>query len=287
MATITGERNTLWIPAHCLRPAAQFRPLTSRAGFRNNAVEGNGALRTGAAMKVSRGVQTTVAILLVAAVIASRFFLPLEGYYQAYLHWVRGWGAWGAVCLALSYIPCCLLFLPSSLLTLGAGFSYGLVGGTLMSSLGLMLGSTAPFLVSRTVGRGWIERRIRRDPKLAAIDRMVGSQGFKIMLLIRLSPVFLFDLTSYALGLTEVRWGHYVLATWLGKLPESLLLVYIGAAAKNLAAGKVRVGAVEPILTALGLVAAIAAVIFVTHLARRALREATGEGPLSPERDAR
>jgi uncharacterized membrane protein YdjX (TVP38/TMEM64 family) len=243
-------------------------------------------------MKVSRTVQAAVVILLVAAAITGRFFLPLESYYQAYLNLVRGWGAWGAACLVLSYIPCCLLLLPSSLLALGAGFTYGLFWGAVINSLGLVLGATAPFVVSRTLARGWIERRIRGHPSFVVIDRMVGRQGFKIVLLIRLSPLFLFDLTSYALGLTKVAWGRYVLATWLGKLPESLLVVYIGAAASNLAAGELRIGGLEQILSLLGLLVAIAAVVFVTHMARRALREASGElsdgeRPLSRDPGAR
>jgi uncharacterized membrane protein YdjX (TVP38/TMEM64 family) len=231
-------------------------------------------------MKRSRGISIAAAVLLVAAVVVCRFCLPLESYYRAYLHAVHDWGPWGAVCLALSYIPCCLLFLPSVVLTLGAGFTYGFVAGTVINSVGLTMGSTAAFLAGRTLGRGWIERRVRADPKFAAIDRMLGRQGFRIVLLMRLSPLFLFDLTSYALGLTEVPLGQYVLATWLGKLPEALLIIYIGAAAKNMAAGRVRIGAMEPILTALGLIAAVAAVLYITRLARRALREAAGEGPL-------
>ncbi len=240
--------------------------------------------------KVSGRVRVALATLLVAAIIASLVFLPVQTGYSALLHSIRDWGVWGAICLGMLYIPACLLFLPSSLLTLGAGLVYGIAWGTVICSLGLTLGSTTSFLVSRTLARGWMEHKIGRHPKFVAIDEMVRRQGFKIVLLIRLSPLPI-DLTNYALGLTRIPLGQYVLATWLGKLPGGLVCVYVGSAAKDvseLVAGRLQIGVAEQVLYGIGLVATIVAVVFLTQMARRALRDAIEKqihrsGPADPD----
>jgi uncharacterized membrane protein YdjX (TVP38/TMEM64 family) len=90
-------------------------------------------------------------------------------------------------------------------------------------SVGSVLGATAAFLVGKTLLRGWIERRIAAYPRFQAIDRVVGEQGFKIVLLVRLSPLFPFNLLNYAFGLTKVRLWQYVLASWIGMLPGTLM----------------------------------------------------------------
>jgi uncharacterized membrane protein YdjX (TVP38/TMEM64 family) len=163
------------------------------------------------------------------------------------------------------------------LLTLGAGFVYGIAWGTVICSLGLTLGSTTSFLVSRTLARGWMEHKIGSRPNFVAIDRMVGRRGFRIVLLVRLSPLFPIDLTNYALGLTRIPLGQYVMATWLGKLPGGLVCAYVGSAAKSateLAAGRLQVGVAEEVVFALGLVVTIVAVVVLTQMARRAIGDA-------------
>jgi uncharacterized membrane protein YdjX (TVP38/TMEM64 family) len=103
------------------------------------------------------------------------------------------------VLLGAAYVPAALLFVPGSLLTLEAGFAFGVVRGTIAVSLGSVLGASAAFLAGRTLARGLIEGRISRNPKFQAIDRAVGEQGFKIVLLTRLSPIFPFNLLNQAI----------------------------------------------------------------------------------------
>jgi uncharacterized membrane protein YdjX (TVP38/TMEM64 family) len=241
--------------------------------------------------KLSGRIRVALATLLLAAIVASLFLLPVQTVYRDLLNSIRHWGIWGAVCLGLLYIPACLLFLPSTLLTLGAGFVYGIVGGTVICSLGLTLGATTSFLVARTLARGWMEQKVGSNPNFVAIDQLVGRQGFKIVLLIRLSPLFPIDLTNYALGLTRIPLGQYVLATWLGKLPGGLVCVSIGSAAKSvseLAAGRLQIGVAAQVVFAMGLVVTIVAVIVLTQMARKALRTAIeeqmrGNAPAKPD----
>lgn len=217
-------------------------------------------------------------------------FLPIERYLVALLEWVRGVGLWGAVVLGAAYVPASVLFVPGAILTLGAGFLFGVLLGTVVVSIGSTLGATAAFLVGRTFAREWVASKVKANPRFGAIDRAVGRQGFKIVFLTRLSPVFPFNLLNYAYGITDVRLRDYFLASWIGMLPGTVMYVYLGSAAQNLAAlvaGRVEGGMARQVLFAVGLLATIAVTVYVTRLARRALREAASlpEGEVAPPTD--
>jgi uncharacterized membrane protein YdjX (TVP38/TMEM64 family) len=139
------------------------------------------------------------------------------------------------------------------------------------------LGACAAFLVGRTVARGWVERKVSEHPGFGAIDQAVGREGFKVVFLTRLNPVFPFNLLNYAFGLTKVPFWKYALASWIGMLPATLMYVYLGSAAGELAqvlTGKVEGGMGSRILFGLGLVATVAVVVLVTRVARKAVSEA-------------
>lgn len=219
-------------------------------------------------------------VLLIAAIAATVLLLPVQDYLMAFLDWAQHHKAQGAVLLALIYTVASVLFVPGSLLTLGAGFAFGVVWGTIAVSVGSVLGATAAFLTGRTLARGWIEQRIGRDARFAAIDRAVAEQGFKIVLLTRLSPIFPFNLLNYAYGLTHVRLRDYVLASWLGMFPATVMFVSFGAAAKNLAdlaAGRIEGGPGQTVLFIIGLLATLAVTVYVTRVAKRALDQAVYE----------
>lgn len=187
-------------------------------------------------------------------------------------------GPWGPVAFIALYIIACVTAIPGSILTLAAGAIFGLAGGVAAAFTGAMLGSTAAFLLARTVARGAVARRIGDDPRFAAIDSAIAARGRVIVFLVRLSPVFPFSLLNYAFGLTRVSLGDYLLGG-LGMLPGTVLYVYYGKVAGDVAA--LAAGSSAPkgpgyyAVLALGLVATIAVTIVVTRTARRALSEAT------------
>ncbi|HEU5040490.1 MAG TPA: TVP38/TMEM64 family protein, partial [Gemmatimonadales bacterium] len=179
------------------------------------------------------------------------------------------------------YVVATVAFVPGSLLTLGAGAVFGLVQGTLLVLVGATLGASAAFLVSRYIARGAVERRLAGNRRFAAIDRAIGADGRRIVLLLRLSPAFPFTLLNYALGLTRVRFADFVAAS-VGMLPGTVLYVYYGKVAGDVA--RLARGAPMPrgagyyAVLALGLVATIVVATLVTRTARRALEEATDDG---------
>ncbi|MBL7106523.1 MAG: TVP38/TMEM64 family protein, partial [Phycisphaerae bacterium] len=172
------------------------------------------------------------------------------------------------------YIAACVFLLPGSILTLGAGVVFGVIKGSVAVSIGSTLGATAAFLVGRYLARGWVTSKIAGNEKFKAIDEAVAGQGWKIVLLTRLSPVFPFNLLNYAFGLTKVKLKHYFLASWVGMIPGTVMYVYIGSLAGDLATlgtGQRTRSTGEWILYGIGLLATIAVTVFVTRIAKRAL----------------
>ena len=118
------------------------------------------------------------------------------------------------------------------MLTIGAGFAFGLWKGFLAVSAGATLGASSAFLVARFIARNKIESVAQRHEKFRKIDNAIGKQGAKLIFLLRLSPVIPFNLSNYFYGLTTVKFWSYVLASWIGMMPGTFLDVYIGAAGK-------------------------------------------------------
>ena len=223
--------------------------------------------------------------LVGVAVLAWVFGRP---HVEASVAWLEGRGrVWGLIILALAYIPAALVLFPASLLTLGAGAVFGVPEATLAISLGSTLAASVAFLVGRTLARRWVEEKIAGSPRFRALDRAVAANGFRIVLLTRLSPAFPYGLLNYAYGLTKVRFRDFVLASWIGMLPGTLLYVYLGRGAKGIAELATalftgRAGArdfEQALLLFVGLLATVVVTVLVTRIARQSLRQALDDNP--------
>ncbi len=233
-----------------------------------------------------RGGRLVVAVVAVAVIGAALYLLPVREWLLAFLSWSRGVGVWGPLSLAAVYVVACVLLLPGSILTLGAGFAFGLLPGIAAVMAGSVAGAAAAFLLGRTVARGWVGPRIAAHPRFAAIDKAVANHGFKIVLLLRLSPIFPFNLLNYALGVTRVSLRDYVLASWIGMAPATVMYVYLGTAAGSLAeiaAGGGGGGGAKLAMLLVGLAATVAVTVVITRIARRALAEAVEEQGVGDE----
>lgn len=218
-----------------------------------------------------------VAALVVVLAVAIAL-LPVGHWAIALVEKVRNAGAAGVALFAVIYLIAPLLLLPASVLTLGAGFLYGPLWGTLLVSPLSVAAASIAFLLGRTVARRQVEKRIEGNARFAAVDRAVGESGFRIVLLLRLSPVIPFNILNYALGLTRVRFGTYLLASFLGMLPGTFLYVYLGSAATSAAQLSQHGGGTTGRAAFwVGIVATIVVVGILTRIARRALGQALGE----------
>jgi len=217
------------------------------------------------------------AVLLIAFFLLSRQ-LPLADWLESFNAWVAGLGVLGMVVFALVYAIATVLMLPGSLLTLAGGAAFGLAQGFVVISLGATLGAALAFLVSRFVARRPVEKWLSQKPSFTVIDKAVAKQGWKIVFLTRLSPIFPFNLQNYAYGLTSVPFAHYVLASWIGMIPGTFLYVYFGTLGRSgLEAASGASGGAENLQLALqiaGLAATLAVTVLITRTAKRALKEA-------------
>jgi uncharacterized membrane protein YdjX (TVP38/TMEM64 family) len=215
-------------------------------------------------------------VFLVIAVAAAIFFLPFRDWFVQFEEYVKGLGSLGPIAVALAYVVTTVLFIPGSAITIGAGTLFGLKTGFFVVLVGANLGALCAFLLARTLLRGKVTKWVEGNAKFRSLDRAIGSQGFKMVFLSRLSPAFPFNLLNYLLGLTAVRTGSYVVANLLGMLPGILLYVYIGATARDALAGQTdgSTDFYQQILKYVGLLATAAIVVIVTRIARKALREA-------------
>jgi uncharacterized membrane protein YdjX (TVP38/TMEM64 family) len=192
------------------------------------------------------------------------------------LQWIDSLGALGAIAFISLYIIATVAFFPGSLLTLGAGVIFGAVLGSFYVFIGATLGATAAFLVGRYLARNWVAGKIADNKKFAAIDQAVGKEGLKIVLLTRLSPIFPFNLLNYAFGITGVSLQDYFIGS-VGMIPGTIMYVYIGSLAGNLAAIGTETQPTNPNLQwairILGLIATVAVTVYITRIARKALEE--------------
>lgn len=198
----------------------------------------------------------------------------LGAYVPQFAAWVESLGVWGPLVFIAGYAIATIAFIPGSILTLAAGAIFGLLRGTVFVFFGASLGAAGAFLIARYLARDWVEGKLQAKPRFRTIDGAVAQQGRKIAFLLRLSPIFPFNLLNYALGLTKVKFSDYLIACF-GMIPGTFLYVYYGKALGSLAAvaggAQVERDAGYWVVLSLGLVATIVVTAIVTRIARKAL----------------
>jgi uncharacterized membrane protein YdjX (TVP38/TMEM64 family) len=231
---------------------------------------------TATGKRASRARWIVLALIVVALVAATRV-LPVADWLRAFQSWVAHRGVWGGVLYGAVYVVAVLLFVPGSVLTIGAGLIFGLLWGTVIVSIASTTAAALAFLIARYVARGRVEALAKRNEKFRAIDQAIRAQGWRVVALLRLSPLVPFSLSNYLYGLTPVPFGPYVLASWIAMLPATVLYVWIGAAGRAAASAQ-REGRspLEWALLGAGLVATAVVTVMVSRAARRELEKIRG-----------
>jgi uncharacterized membrane protein YdjX (TVP38/TMEM64 family) len=187
---------------------------------------------------------------------------------------IREFGPAAPLAFIAVYVIAVLVLVPAAVLTIAGAAVFGLTRGALYAFCGAVLGSTAAFLLGRHGARRFVARLVGRVPRAAAVDRAVSAQGRRIVFLLRLSPIVPFNFLNYALGLTAISLGDFLLASF-GMIPGTVMYAYYGkVTGEALAlAGQAPVARDASYygLLLLGLAATVAATILVTRAARRAL----------------
>jgi uncharacterized membrane protein YdjX (TVP38/TMEM64 family) len=209
------------------------------------------------------------AAALLLALAAGWSLLPLGDWLTGLRGWIVGLGWRGVVIFALIYIAGAVVLAPEALLTIVAGFAYGFWGLPIVV-VAATAGAALAFLIARHAARERLLLALRRRRNLAAIDRAVAEDGWKIVALLRLSPAIPFNLQNYLFGVTAIPFGHFVAATFAGIIPGTALYIYIGVLGGE--AGEA--GPVRWVLFAAGLAATLVVAVLVARKARAKLAEA-------------
>ncbi len=227
-----------------------------------------------------------VAVVAAVAIGVAWFTLPVDRWLLAMVEWIRDAGALGVAIYVGVYVVAAVLFLPGSLVTLAAGFAYGPVWGTVIVFPTATLAATIAFLVGRFFARDWVAKKVEGNARFQAIDNAIGKSGFRIVALLRLSPVFPFNLLNYSLGLTKVRLRDYVLAS-IGMLPGTALFVYLGSlitsATEIVSGNRPDGGTAQTVLYWGGLGATLLVTVILTRIARRELAKDIGDAKADTE----
>ena len=217
-------------------------------------------------------------IVIIMAFFLAMQFLPIQQLLGNFNTWVALMGVGGIFIFIGVYAVATVLLAPGSILTIGAGFAFGLWKGFLAVSAGSTLGAALAFLVARFIARDRVEAIAKGNDKFRRIDNAIGKQGAKLIFLLRLSPVIPFNISNYFYGLTSVKFWPYVLVSWIGMIPGTFLYVYIGTASQAAVSAAASGEAVKHgwqywAFLSIGLAATIFVTIWVTKIARDALQK--------------
>ena len=144
-------------------------------------------------------------LIFIAAIIGlgvAAWQFPIAEWLTSLVQWIEKNRETAWIVFIAAYIGATVLMLPGLILTLAAGYVFGLVYGTALVSVSSVVGATAAFIIGRSFGRNWVREKIGADGRLAAIDKATEKKGFLVMLLLRLSPIFPFNVMNYLMSLT-------------------------------------------------------------------------------------
>ncbi|CAL9088074.1 unnamed protein product [Musa acuminata var. zebrina] len=225
--------------------------------------------------------RVSLLVILLAAIVIAFVTLPIEKILRDFLVWIElNVGPWGPLVLAVAYIPLTVLAVPASVLTLGGGYLFGLPLGFVADSVGATIGATAAFLLGRTIGRPYVLSKLNDYAKFQAVAIAIERSGFKIVLLLRLTPLLPFNMLNYLLSVTPIGIGEYMMASFLGMMPITFALVYVGTTLKDLADvthGWSELSPTRWVLIISGLVISAILITCVTRVAKASLEKALAE----------
>jgi uncharacterized membrane protein YdjX (TVP38/TMEM64 family) len=207
-------------------------------------------------------------LVLVAAFGTVAWWIKKSGLLAEALLWIKNLGVWAPVVFIALYVATVIICLPAAILTAGGGFIFGMTGGSIYVLIAAHIAANVTFLLGRYLARDWVARRLEGNARFRALDAATARDGWKIVALVRLAPVFPFSITSYGFGLTRVPLWEYALANF-AMIPGTLMYVYFGSIARDLTE-KV---ATPPWMKWTAGALTVIVVIYITRFAKRALNQ--------------
>lgn len=165
---------------------------------------------------------------MIGIIVALWNIFPLPELLETIQQRVMRWGVWSAICYPILYACCNVLLLPGGVLSIGGGFFFGLWWGFLIVLIGNVTGAAISFFIGRTIGRRWLERRLEKSRRLHALEPAMEREGWKLILLSQLHPLFPSSLMNYLYGLTKIRFRTCMVWIAIGQAPGLFLYAYLG-----------------------------------------------------------
>jgi len=215
------------------------------------------------------------AIVIIGLLLLAHF-VPVVDFVAELQRQVTGMGRWGAVFYPLLFAACNILLLPGGILSIGAGFFFGLWWGFFIVLLGNSIGAAVAFALSHWLGGRYLRARLSHSPMLEVLEKAVARDAWKIIFLCQLHPLFPTSLLNYLFGLTRIRFWPYMLWTAAGRAPGLFLYTYLGTLGQlglNLARGRSHPRIVEYWTWGGAFAITVLLFILLTRMALRAVRE--------------
>ncbi len=228
-------------------------------------------------------------ILIVAAIAVAAggvIWFGGQGLVLELFDWLKEMGLWAVALFILIDMVFVILVLPGVMLTMGAGFLFGVLQGTAYVVAASATGAAIAFLIARRLlGERWVVY-LRTHRKLSRMERGLSHEGWKLVLITRLIPFFPFKLSNYFFGVTRISFSQFFLGNLIGIVPLTLTNVYLGSIAADLAtlgAGRETRSWVDWAIYGAGFVVALAALIYLARLGRRILSAGAAQGETQTE----
>lgn len=184
-------------------------------------------------MKALKYILSGIAIITLLFVILKILNLDIDS--KDIQTYVNSFGKLAPIIYIIIFALVPLTLFPDSIIAIAGGLIFGLVKGYIYTAIGAILGATLSFYISRKLGRNFVKKLTKE--KLDNVEEMINSNGFFIIFMLRLIPLFPFDIISYGAGLTSVKYKDFILATFLGTIPGILVFTNIGAQSVNMGSG--------------------------------------------------
>lgn len=227
-------------------------------------------------------------LAFVALFICSRYFAVIDAIGAAQ-RYVMQQGVWSALWYPLLYACCNVLLLPAGVLSVGGGFFFGLWWGFAIVLIGNVTGAAIAFFISRLLGQRWLRSRLQRNATFWALQPALEREGWKIILLSQLHPLFPTSLLNYLYGLTKIRFRTCMLWVAIGQAPGLFFYAYLGTLGQlglNLIRGRTHPHFIEYVVWIGGFASVAVVAMVLGRIALRVLRDVQEPPRPEPERSA-